>query len=73
MMITAYTIDEKMIDMRGKQTAKLHKEGKYARKSTRNYGDCVKCIIIRFSFLSSTTPFLKNPLSLAESNNRCTL
>ncbi len=31
MMITAYTIDEKKMDVRGKQTAQLHEEWKYAR------------------------------------------
>ncbi len=51
--ITAYTIDEKMM-MWEKQTAKLHEEGKYARESARNYGDSVRCVVIRFSLCSST-------------------
>ncbi len=36
-----------------KQTAKLHEEGKYARESARNYGDLVRCVVIRFSLSSS--------------------
>ncbi len=47
--ITAYTIDEKMMMMWEKQTAKLHEEGKYARESARNYGDRVRCVVIRCS------------------------
>ncbi len=46
MMITAYTIDEKKMDVGGKQTAKLHEEGKYTRESARNYGDHVVCMLL---------------------------
>ncbi len=46
MMITAYTIDEKEMDVGGKQTAKLHEEGKYVRESARNYGDRVRCVLL---------------------------
>ena len=55
-----------------KEIAKLYEERKYAKESAENYGDCVRCVIVRFSLCFSTAPFLKNLLPSTESNSRCT-
>lgn len=56
--------------MKSQQRAKLYKKGKYARKSTKNYDNDVKYIIIYFNLCFSIVLSLKNSLLLMESNNK---
>lgn len=49
---------------------KLYEKRKYVRKSTKNYNDHIRYIVIYFSVCPSTTPLLKLLLPLQESNNK---